>query len=70
MSDVLAVTDATFDNEVLQSGTLGLVDIWATWFDPCRRTEPNIGELAAEHDDKIKFVKLNADATIFDLRHP
>jgi thioredoxin 1 len=64
MSDILAVTDATFDAEVLQSETPVLVDIWATWCAPCRRTEPIIDELAAEHGDKIKFVKLDADANI------
>ncbi|MCK6210202.1 thioredoxin [Georgenia sp. EYE_87] len=64
MSNVPAVTDATFDAEVLQSGTPVLVDIWATWCAPCRRTEPIIEELAAEHGDRIKFVKLDADANV------
>lgn len=64
MSNVPAVTDATFDAEVLQSDTPVLVDIWATWCAPCRRTEPIIEELAAEHGDKIKFVKLDADANV------
>jgi thioredoxin 1 len=64
MSNVPAVTDATFDAEVLQSDTPVLVDIWATWCAPCRRTEPIIEELAAEHGDTIKFVKLDADANV------
>ena len=64
MSNVPAVTDATFDAEVLQSDTPVLVDIWATWCAPCRRTEPIIQELAAEHGDKITFVKLDADANV------
>ncbi|WP_448073744.1 thioredoxin [Georgenia yuyongxinii] len=62
MSTVPAVTDATFETEVLQSDKPVLVDIWATWCAPCRRTEPIIEELAAEHGDKLKFVKLDADA--------
>ncbi|GEL48159.1 thioredoxin-1 [Cellulomonas hominis] len=62
MSNVPAVTDATFDTEVLQAEGPVLVDIWATWCAPCRRTEPIIEELAAQHGDKIKFVKLDADA--------
>ncbi|GAA4287975.1 thioredoxin [Georgenia daeguensis] len=64
MSNVPAVTDATFDAEVLQSDTPVLVDIWATWCAPCRRTEPIIEELAAEHGDKIRFLKLDADANV------
>ena len=62
MSNVPAVTDATFETEVLQSDRPVLVDIWATWCAPCRRTEPIIEELAAEHGEKVKFVKLDADA--------
>lgn len=62
MSNVRAVTDATFDAEVLRSQTPVLVDIWATWCAPCRRTEPIIEELAAEHGERITFVKLDADA--------
>ena len=62
MSNVPAVTDATFDAEVLQSDVPVLVDIWATWCAPCRRTEPIIEELAAEHGGNLKFVKLDADA--------
>ncbi|MBZ2198910.1 thioredoxin [Occultella gossypii] len=62
MSDVIAVTDTTFDKEVLDSDKPVLVDIWATWCAPCRRTEPIIEELATEHGDRIKFVKLDADA--------
>ncbi|TRW45759.1 thioredoxin [Georgenia yuyongxinii] len=62
MSNVTAVTDATFDAEVLQADGPVLVDIWATWCAPCRRTEPIIEELAAEHGEMVKFVKLDADA--------
>ncbi|MFH5821670.1 thioredoxin [Georgenia sp. AZ-5] len=62
MGNVPVVTDATFDAEVLGSDVPVLVDIWATWCAPCRRTEPIIEELAAEHGDRLRFVKLDADA--------
>ncbi|MGC5627199.1 thioredoxin [Georgenia sp. Z1344] len=62
MSNVPDITDATFDATVLGSEGPVLVDIWATWCAPCRRTTPIIEELAAEHGEKIQFVKVDADA--------
>ncbi|QIK72316.1 thioredoxin [Propioniciclava coleopterorum] len=61
MGNVPAVTDATFDQEVLKSSKPVLVDYWADWCTPCKQLSPIIEELAAEHGDKIDFVKLDTN---------
>ena len=61
MATVLEITDANFEQEVVNSATLTLVDFWATWCGPCRKLAPVIDELAKEFEGKVKFVKIKAD---------
>ena len=61
MSTAQDVTDATFADEVLNSKDTIMVDFWAEWCGPCRAVSPILDQIAAEHADKIKIVKLNVD---------
>ena len=56
-----AVTSATWDQEVLKSTTLVLVDFWAVWCGPCRMVAPIVDELSKEYAGKLKVLKLNTD---------
>ena len=55
------VTDASFDNDVLQSREPVVVDFWAEWCGPCKMIAPSLDEIASEMDGKVKIAKLNVD---------
>ncbi|MWB97435.1 thioredoxin [Agromyces seonyuensis] len=56
-----AVTESTFEAEVLQNDKAVLVDFWAEWCGPCRAVSPILDQIASEHADKLDIVKLNVD---------
>jgi thioredoxin 1 len=56
-----AVTDATFQSDVLESDKPIMVDFWAEWCGPCRAVSPILDAIAAENSDKLDIVKLNVD---------
>jgi thioredoxin 1 len=61
MSNAMAVTDDSFQSEVLQAGQPVVVDFWAEWCGPCKLVAPVLDELAGEYDGKVKIAKLNVD---------
>lgn len=62
MSDnISAVTDDSFEEQVLKSNTPVLVDYWAEWCGPCKMMAPVLDEVADEYKSKMKFAKLNID---------
>jgi thioredoxin 1 len=58
---VKAVTDATFEADVLRQPGPVLVECWAQWCPPCRQLAPVLDAIAAEQDGKLDVVKLNID---------
>jgi len=56
------ITDETFDQEVLKSDKLTIVDFWAEWCGPCKMIAPVLEELANEHEQNLKITKLDVDA--------
>jgi thioredoxin 1 len=61
MSNLKQVTDATFEQDVLNSDKPVLVDFWAEWCAPCRAVGPVLEKIAEENGDKLEIVKLNVD---------
>jgi len=62
MSDaVISVTNDTFDQNVLQSQGIVMVDFWATWCGPCKIVAPVVEELAKEYEGRAAFAKVNTD---------
>ncbi|MFQ5508737.1 MAG: thioredoxin [Leptospirillia bacterium] len=57
----VAVTSANFEQEVLKSDTLVMIDFWAPWCGPCKMIAPTVEALADEYNGRCKVVKLNTD---------
>jgi len=57
----LAVTDATFEEQVLASPLPVLLDVWAPWCVPCRGLAPVIDEIASALAGRVRVTKLNLD---------
>ena len=62
MSDNLVhVTDASFENDVLNSEVPALVDFWAAWCGPCKVIAPLIDEISQEYGDRLRVCKMDVD---------
>jgi len=58
---VSAITDDSFETEVIESNIPVIVDFWAEWCGPCKALAPILDDLSEKYADKVKFVKLNVD---------
>ncbi|MDE0840765.1 MAG: thioredoxin TrxA [Porticoccaceae bacterium] len=59
--NLVQVTDASFEADVLQSDVPALVDFWAAWCGPCKMIAPLLEELSNEYAGKIKICKIDVD---------
>jgi thioredoxin 1 len=63
MSDkIVHVTDASFDEDVLNSDVPVLVDFWAAWCGPCKMIAPILDDVAGQYAGKVKVCKVDVDA--------
>lgn len=62
MSDqIMYVSDATFDNDVLKADGPVLVDFWADWCGPCKMIAPILDDVSKDYAGRLKVAKLNID---------
>lgn len=61
MSNLQAVTDDSFESDVISSNIPIIVDFWAQWCGPCKTLAPLLEDVAKDYEGKVKFVKMDID---------
>src|SRR5580692_9839589 len=61
VKSIVELSDANFDQEVLQSEQPVLVDFWAAWCGPCRALAPVVDEIAKQYNGKLRVAKMDVD---------
>jgi thioredoxin 1 len=60
-SEIVHVTDDSFEQDVIQSEIPVLVDYWAEWCGPCKMIAPILEDVVSEYKGRLKVAKLNID---------
>lgn len=60
-NNIIALTDATFEAEVIEANLPVLVDFWAQWCGPCKAIAPMLDDIAQKYEGKVKITKLDVD---------
>ena len=55
------ISDASFDADVLQSGTPVIVDFWAEWCGPCKMIAPILEDVSKDYGERLQIAKMNVD---------
>jgi thioredoxin 1 len=58
---IQTVTDADFDDRVLKTQSVFLVDFWAEWCGPCKMIAPILDEIAPQYEGRVIIAKINVD---------
>lgn len=58
---VVAISEDSFEADVIKSGTPVLLDFWAEWCGPCKATAPILDEISGQYEGRVKIAKVNVD---------
>ncbi len=59
----IVVNDSNFNELIIKSDKLAIIDFWAPWCGPCRMIAPIIEELSTEYDGKVVIAKCDVDTS-------